>query len=59
MAFWYNINTGQVEQGEETNSKSDLMGPYGTEEEARNAIASAHEKSEKWDAEDREFNGED
>lgn len=59
MAYWFNVNTGAVEQGEETNPKSDMLGPYATEEEARNALESAHARSEKWDAEDRKFNGED
>lgn len=56
MPYWYNVNTGQVEQGEDTNPKSDMMGPYATEAEASNAIESAHARSEKWDEEDREYN---
>lgn len=59
MAYWYNVNTNSVEQGDDTTSKSDLLGPYATEAEARNAIETAHAKSEQWDAEDREFEGED
>lgn len=59
MAYWYNTNTGAVEQGENTDSKSYLLGPYATEAEARNALETAHARSEKWDAEDREFNGDD
>lgn len=57
MAYWYNVNTGQVEAGDDTNSKSDMMGPYATEDEARNALDTAHAKSEQWDREDREFEG--
>lgn len=59
MAYWYNVNTGAVEQGEETNPKSDMLGPYATEAEARDAIESAHKRSEEWDAEDRRLNGDD
>lgn len=59
MAYWYNVNTGAVEQGEETNPKSDMLGPYSTEAEAREAISSAHARSEAWDAEERRFNGDD
>ena len=29
------------------------MGPYDTEEEARNALARARENTEEWDAEDK------
>ena len=32
------------------------MGPYDTEEEASHALRSARERTEKWDAEDREWN---
>jgi hypothetical protein len=32
------------------------MGPYETEAEAARALQSAHERTEKWDAEDREWN---
>lgn len=59
MAYWYNVDTGAVEQGDQSDSKSYMLGPYETEAEARNAIDTAHAKSEKWDAEDREFNGDD
>lgn len=58
MAYWYNVNTNSVEQGDDTNSKSYLLGPYATEDEARKAIDTAHAKSEAWDAADREFEGE-
>lgn len=57
MAYWYNVDTNSVEQGGETNSKSYLLGPYATEAEARNALDTAHAKSEKWDEQDREFEG--
>ncbi|KNX37389.1 hypothetical protein [Luteipulveratus halotolerans] len=60
MAFWYNVSTGQVEEDGSTDPKGDLMGPYGTHEEAQNALATAREKTEKWDAEDRAYEeGED
>lgn len=60
MAFWYNVSTGQVEEDGATDPKGDLMGPYGTQEEAQNALATAREKTEKWDAEDRAYEeGED
>ncbi len=33
----------------------DMLGPYATKEEASQALETAHEKTEKWDAEDREW----
>lgn len=54
-AYWYNVNTGAVELGPDTDSKSDMLGPYATEEEARKAIELAHERTEKWDEEDRKY----
>lgn len=59
MAYWYNVNTGAVEQGEETNPKSDMLGPYATEDEARQALESARKRTEQWDAEDRKFEGDE
>ena len=42
MSFYYNITTGQVEQDDDNRSRNaDVMGPYATEEEARNALATA------------------
>lgn len=53
MSFYYNITTGQVEQDDDNRSRNaDVMGPYATEEEARNALATARANTEKWDAQD-------
>ncbi|KGN35524.1 methionine aminopeptidase [Knoellia flava TL1] len=59
MAYWYNIQTKQVETDENRSRNDDVMGPYETEAEASNAIASAQQNTEKWDAEDRAWEGED
>lgn len=56
MSYWYNTATGQVETDENRGQAQDVMGPYETEAEAARAIQSAHERTEKWDAEDREWN---
>ena len=56
MSYWYNTATGQVETDENRGQAQDVMGPYGTEAEAARALQSAHERTEKWDAEDREWN---
>lgn len=50
--YWFNTATKQVEEGHQSDWR-DLMGPYGTREEAERAIQSAQERTEKWDAEDR------
>ena len=56
MSYWYNTATGQVETDDDRGQAQDVMGPYDTEEEAAHALQSARERTEKWDAEDREWN---
>lgn len=53
MPYWYNINSKQVETDENRGRNDEVMGPYDTEEEARNALARARENTEEWDAEDK------
>lgn len=55
MSYWYNTATGQVETDENRGQAQDVMGPYETREEAANAVQSARERTERWDAEDREW----
>lgn len=55
MSYWFNVNTGQVEQEGSTESKDHLMGPYGSEDEARAALQKAQENTERWDAEDKKW----
>ncbi len=50
--FYYNTETGQVEQGKQS-SWSHLMGPYPTREAAQHALDLARARSEAWDEEDR------
>ncbi|KGN34558.1 methionine aminopeptidase [Knoellia sinensis KCTC 19936] len=57
MAYWYNIQTKQVETDENRSRNDDVMGPYATEDEARNALSSAAENTEQWDAEDKAWEG--
>ncbi|WP_245627231.1 methionine aminopeptidase [Kribbia dieselivorans] len=52
MPFWFNIRTNQVETDENRARGEDVLGPYDTEEEARNALDTAHKRTEAWDAED-------
>jgi hypothetical protein len=56
VSYWYNTATGQVETDDNRGQAQDVMGPYDTEEEAAHALQSARERTEKWDAEDREWN---
>jgi hypothetical protein len=51
--FFYNTETGQVEQGKQS-SWTHLMGPYPTREAAQQALATARSRSAAWDEEDRE-----
>ncbi|GAA3688902.1 MULTISPECIES: methionine aminopeptidase [unclassified Yimella] len=53
MAYWYNVNTGQIEQDGSTESKDHLMGPYASEDEARSAIELSRKKNELADEADR------
>lgn len=56
MKYWYNVDTGEI-QTDETKSRGELvLGPYETEAEARNALATARARTEQWDEQDREWN---
>ncbi len=51
--FYFNTETGQVEQGKQT-TWAHLMGPYPTREAAQHALEKARARSEAWDEQDRE-----
>lgn len=53
--YWFNVDSGIVEQDGATDSKGNLLGPYGTEEEARVALASAAMRTAEWDQADKEW----
>lgn len=55
MPYWYNVNTGQVEDDAARSRNDEVMGPYDSEAEAAKALDTAREKSEKWDEEDRRW----
>lgn len=55
MPWWYNIGTGEVEDDESRGTGEDVLGPYATREQAARALQIAHEKTERWDAQDREW----
>ncbi|GAA4885773.1 methionine aminopeptidase [Serinicoccus chungangensis] len=56
MQYWYNTKTGQVEsEVDDRRARSaDLLGPYGSEDEASRALEIAREKTERWDEQERE-----
>ncbi|WP_394551924.1 SPOR domain-containing protein [Agromyces sp. MMS24-JH15] len=49
--FWYNMRTGEVEQGFQSPSL-DRVGPFDTREEAAHALEKLRENSAKWAAEE-------
>ena len=55
MAYWYNVDTRQVEQDGNTHPKDNLMGPYDTLDDAQNALQRAAERTKQWDDDDREW----
>ena len=59
MAFWFNVSTGQVEDDTNKSPQDRLMGPYDTHAAAEQALAHARENTERWDAEDKEWLGEE
>lgn len=46
--YWFNINTGEVEQGAHSSWKH-LLGPYKSYAEATQAMERVKENNEKWD----------
>lgn len=49
MAFWFNTRTNSVETDDNRGRDEEVMGPYPTEEAARNAYSTAAAKTEAWD----------
>ena len=49
--FWYNVRTGQVEQGFKSPAP-DRVGPFDTHHEAEHALEKLQENSARWAAED-------
>ncbi len=52
MAYWFNVNTGAVEDDDNKSPQDRLMGPFETHAAAEQALSSARENTERWDAED-------
>ena len=52
--FYYNLSTGQVEEGPQSPA-SERMGPYATREEAARALSTAAERNKAWDEENQDW----
>ncbi|WP_448061040.1 SPOR domain-containing protein [Cellulomonas hominis] len=50
--YYYNIATGQVEQGK-VSDWANRLGPYATREEAQHALEKARARSQAWEDEER------
>ncbi len=50
--YWYNLNTGEVEQGFKSPAPH-RVGPFDTHEEAEHALEKLRENSARWAEEDR------
>ena len=57
--FYWCVHHGRVEHGREACRADDRMGPYPTEEAARNWRETVEARNEKWEAEDRAWSGDD
>ncbi|WP_150462433.1 SPOR domain-containing protein [Nesterenkonia ebinurensis] len=49
--YWYNMTTGEVEQGAKSGWRH-LLGPYKTYAEAARALEKVEQRNEEWDNED-------
>jgi hypothetical protein len=53
--FWFNLKTGKVQTNYDKGQGKNLMGPYPTAEQARNALSTARERTKAWDEQDRRW----
>jgi hypothetical protein len=58
MKYWFNVNTGAVEDDSNKSPIDRLLGPFHTHAAAEQALAQARENTERWDAEDRAWDEE-
>lgn len=49
--YWYNVETGGVEVGAQSDWTK-LLGPYASREEAMKAMDKVHQNNEAWDSEE-------
>ena len=53
MSYWFNVNTGVVEDDASKSPVDRLMGPFDTYAAASQALSHAKDNTERWDAEDK------
>jgi hypothetical protein len=53
MAYWFNVNSGTVEDDANKSQQDQLMGPFDTHEAAEQALSHARENTARWDAADK------
>ncbi|MEY4275565.1 MAG: hypothetical protein RIS26_28 [Actinomycetota bacterium] len=51
--FWFNLKTGQVEYGKKS-AAIYRVGPFQTEEEAKNALQTLRDRAQKWHEEEED-----
>ncbi|GAA4926523.1 SPOR domain-containing protein [Nesterenkonia massiliensis] len=51
--YWYNLRSGEVEEGAQSSWKH-LLGPYATREEALKAMEKVQANNERWDEDEAE-----
>ena len=51
--YWYNVKSGEVEDGPQSMGK-DRIGPFSTREEAANALATYAQRNRAWDEEEED-----
>lgn len=58
MQYYFNVETKSVEEHDDPDRAKNvnLLGPYGSREEAEGALEKAQARNEAWDAEDKDWN---
>ena len=54
MSYWWCLNHSRVEPDAGC-AHAERLGPYSTSEEAEQALERAHERSDHWDEDDRQW----
>ncbi|WP_402464682.1 SPOR domain-containing protein [Isoptericola aurantiacus] len=55
--YWYNTETGQVEEGVQRSSWTHVLGPYPTRDAAEHALEQASRRNEAWEDDDADWRG--
>jgi hypothetical protein len=58
MEYWFNVSTGAVEDDASKSPQDRLLGPFATQAAAEQALSHARENTERWDAQDKEWDEE-